>query len=601
MSRYFVVAVGLLGALANAAPTAEPEAVTLDLGVHFSKDAADLPLLKLPYATYRASSYDKDADMYKFTNVRFGAPPVGHLRWQKPAPPAANTTIQDGKYGPSCVQGDMWPILKGALPPGLPDSITTSVDLIANAFLDKGMGEDCLFLDVYVPAKALKSPETTKLPVIVWIFGGGYIFGSKELVEMTGVVKSSGGNAIVVSGNYRLGAYGWLGGPTVEGEGVPNAALWDQRAVLQWVQDWIHLVGGDKKQVSAWGESAGGGSIMHHLVGEGGKLDPLFNKAVLQSPAYNPIYDRKGTVEDAYKKFEKYAGCAGKGLDCLRKKSTSTLTSANNKQANEIVQGTIYAFGPVPDGTLIRQLPQLELAQGNFWKGIDSLIVSHVRDEALIFVDQNIKTNQQWADFLRKIEPEFEGREKFLDELAHLYPPINGTKTGIVSDASMPKSPYKTEFQRTKAFVQDAAFTCLTRSVASAYENKTYLAQYSVTPGFHATDLAATFNNDGNFLLMNELKLPLKFLDAASKSWQSYLTSHAITGNPNTRRIKTGSHPTIQWPLPKLGGEEVTNVLDAGDKKFSLIKDTTNLKSHCDFFVDLETKITKLLHEEPSA
>ena len=110
--------------------------------------------------------------------------------------------------------------------------------------------------------------------------GGAYLFGSKDSLpdifyDGGGVVDESGGNIIYVAGNYRLGAYGWLAGTTVEQQGTPNAGLHDQQAVFQWVQDYADLFGGDKSQVSAWGESAGAGSIMHLLVANGGTQDPV--------------------------------------------------------------------------------------------------------------------------------------------------------------------------------------------------------------------------------------------------------------------------------------------------------------------------------------
>lgn len=155
-----------------------------------------------------------------------------------------------------------------------------------------GGKEDCLFLDVYVPAKALKDPSM-KLPVAVYIYGGGYLFGSKDAFQPSfpyydgsGLIESSGGNTIVVAMNYRLGGFGFLAGTTMEKEGLPNAGLWDQRAAFRWVKDNIHAIGGDPSAVTAIGQASGAGSLMHHIVAQGGKLDPLFSKAILLSTSY---------------------------------------------------------------------------------------------------------------------------------------------------------------------------------------------------------------------------------------------------------------------------------------------------------------------------
>jgi carboxylesterase type B len=104
----------------------------------------------------------------------------------------------------------------------------------------------------------------------------------------------------------------------MEQQGLPNAGLYDQRAALQWIQDYIHLVGGDKTQVSAWGESAGASSIMHQLVAFGGSRDPLFSKAVMQSPAFGLDFDRQGALENVFRNFTELAGCSGQGVACLR-------------------------------------------------------------------------------------------------------------------------------------------------------------------------------------------------------------------------------------------------------------------------------------------
>ena len=125
--------------------------------------------------------------------------------------------------------------------------------------------EDCLFLDVYVPGAAVRSPSTLKLPVILWIYGGAYIFGGKDTYDGTGLIEVSGNNVIFVASNYRLGAFGFLAGTTMEQQGLPNAGFYDQHFAFQCINQYISLLGGDPNDVSGWGESTGAGSLMHQL------------------------------------------------------------------------------------------------------------------------------------------------------------------------------------------------------------------------------------------------------------------------------------------------------------------------------------------------
>lgn len=119
-----------------------------------------------------------------------------------------------------------------------------------------------------VPDALVDSVEPTSAnSLLVWIHGGGYVQGSKTNDgNPAGLIKASNDSLIFVAINYRLGAFGWLSGPGFQkGGGVSNAALYDQRFALQWVQDHIADFGGDVSRVTVMGESAGGGSIMHQI------------------------------------------------------------------------------------------------------------------------------------------------------------------------------------------------------------------------------------------------------------------------------------------------------------------------------------------------
>ena len=453
--------------------------------------------------------------------------------------------------------------------------------------LFSGGDEDCLFLDLYVPGKALKD-SSSKLPVVVWTHGGGYVFGGKDALQPelpfydgSGILGQAKNGLIFVAMNYRLGAYGFLAGTTMEEDGLPNAGLWDQRAAFQWVQDHIGLVGGDPGRVTAMGESAGASSIMHHLVAQGGKLDPLFSQAILQSPAFQLMWDRNGTVQDTFAQFASLADCEGKGLDCLRAASPDALEKANQKLNAQQTPGT-FAVGPTPDGSFIRQVPSLELATGSFWH-VDSLILSHCAQESSLFVSGLVQTDQQFSDFIDAIFPNYAISAGLGDNITSLYP-----------NASKDSSPFGTETDRVEAFIRDSCFTCNTRHLTEAFgDSNVWNMQYSVTPGWHATDLVPTFfnpnffdSNDGALEGLTGTLAPVigLLLAGLSAALQSYFASYAISGDPNTHRALLNVPPTVPWDHPDSSGEEMAGVVNVGDLGFGTVSDDRNKKTPCDFW-----------------
>ncbi|MCJ1379135.1 hypothetical protein MMC17_002235 [Xylographa soralifera] len=585
MLRLLLLLLGFFGSLFQAVPISQPGA---GLGVKFEKRSDSLPTLTLPDAIYQAASYDALNDIYKWSNIRFAAPPVGELRWAKPAPAPKNSTLQDGSYGSKCPQA----AIKGlnVLGDGSDSPLGTAVDSIVDQILAPvmmGGSEDCLFLDIYVPGAAVRSPSTTRLPVIHWIFGGGYVFGSKDMLEPelpfydgSGMITQSGNNVIFVSSNYRLGAFGFLAGTTMEEQGLPNAGLWDQRAALQWTQDNIALVGGDPTQVTAMGESAGAGSILHHLVAEGGTLKPLFNRAIMQSPAFQPMWGRREGLQNAYSQFETLAGCTGQGVACLRAASSETLITANTALNGDAVDGS-FLVGPSTDGSFIRQLPALEFASGNYYKDLDAVLVSHVSDESTVFVDGHIATDVEFTQWISEIFPAYTLTDGLAADVENYYP-------GISSGASN----YSSESARVRDFIRDSSFACNARYIASAYPSNSYNMQYSITPGWHATDLLPTFwstdLSDNDLGIAITLLLPL--FSVLATAYQSYFTSFVRSGNPNTyREFLT----TVDWPVVDIGtGEQLSNVLNVGDTGFSLVDDTQTPRSNCDFWINFEAAAT---------
>ncbi|KAL9634627.1 MAG: hypothetical protein Q9204_002921, partial [Flavoplaca sp. TL-2023a] len=523
-------------------------ALQFPLGLRFDKTAG-LPTLTLSYATYRAASFDSNGDVgnlvcdefvviYTFKNIRFAAPPTGDLRWAPPAPPQQELGIQDGSYGPICKQAPIkGPQLTG---PG--------------AKLPLGQALNQYLAGIPIPSFEAADEVLDKL------FQHSY------------------------AKTIQLGAYGFLAGETMERDGLPNAGLYDQRAVLQWIQDHIHLVGGDMTKVSAWGESAGAGSIMHHLTAFGGTQHPLFSRAVLQSPAFQPKFDRKGDLEATFQNFTALANCAGEGLACLRAASAEILDHANVKLNEGGLPGT-FAVGPSIDGSWVRQFPAIELAQGNFFPSVN-LVLSHVSDEASLFVPLSMKDDEDFTTTIEYIYSAYAKRAGITSSICNRYSESN----------------YTSAFERFKAYLGDSSFYCNVRYLTDAYQTQTWNLKYSVLPGLHATDLLPSFYNLNLDLDGFGRSVPFPLVPGFggfSQAYQSYLVSHARTGDPNTYRKGLGLSPTVAWPKPEGSGDKVRGVLQAGNLGFSVISDGQVRRETCDFWLGIMEALTKEGNSQP--
>uniref|UniRef100_H2Z9T6 Carboxylic ester hydrolase n=1 Tax=Ciona savignyi TaxID=51511 RepID=H2Z9T6_CIOSA len=201
-----------------------------------------------------------------FYSVPYAQPPVGNMRFQDP--------VAIGYHGDIHVTND------------------TGVSCISMSFTctdekqcPKFESEDCLYLNVYVPKKVDLSdptnPPKADLPVLVWIHGGAFAFGSGLMPMYDGRFVSEKSGAIVVSINYRYMPFGFLAMSTGSSSAPGNMGIHDQQLALEWVQENIAAFGGNKQQVTIFGESAGAQSVALHLMSTTSK--PLFSNAIMQS------------------------------------------------------------------------------------------------------------------------------------------------------------------------------------------------------------------------------------------------------------------------------------------------------------------------------
>ncbi len=426
---------------------------------------------------------EKDLTVYR--GVPFATPPIGTLRWRAPQPAAKWEGIRPAdKFAPDPYQGD-----------------------------GKGnVSEDCLYVNVWSPAK---SPRD-RLPVLVWIYGGGFSYGSTSAPVHNGEHLARKG-VVVVSINYRVGPLGFLAHPELSAESQHrvsgNYGLLDQIAGLQWIKKNIAAFGGDPDKVSIFGESAGGISVS--MLCASPEAKGLFRGAISQSggsfgptrPTTYPGENMRGLAE-----------AEASGLDFTKKAGASSLAELRQVAPNKLPAG--WGSGsawPIVDGWVIPD-DQHKLYEAGQYNDV-AILVGYNSDEGLSFSHE--KTPEEFiANTQKRYGP-------FADKLLAEYP---------VGTHSVPKS--------ARDLMRDAAFGWQTWAWATlqARTGKSkvfyyYFDQHAEHPaGSPEADHGAPHGVDTPYVFQtldrNDPKLtPGDF--AISETMSTYWTNFTKHGNPN--------------------------------------------------------------------
>jgi para-nitrobenzyl esterase len=453
----------------------------------------------------------------EFLGIPYAAPPVGALRWRAPDPAAPWAGIKDATApGNLCAQF-------GSPGSGEPNTSTA---------------EDCLYLNVYAPHEV-----RGRLPVMVWIHGGGFTGGAGSIYD--GAVIANQGNVIVVTINYRLGAFGFLALPSLDRQSPVtlsgNYGLEDQQEALRWVQRNAAAFGGNPRKVTIFGESAGGAAVCDNMASP--TAAGLFARAVAESGCLG-LSSERAAAEQNGAAFAQRLGCddPSTAADCLRGKSASDVLSAQSNAG----------WSPVVGGAVLPSQPAHALASGQYNRV--PLLQGTNHDEGRLFAGL-----------------QFDARGAPLT--AAQYPAVIQARVGAANAprvlAAYPLSAYPSPDLAYAAVFTDSAFSCpalqadrlAVRSGVYGYEfsdpnppNDIGLTFSFPLGAAHSTELAYVFQR---MVFLDTLPPFTPAQLDLSNQIIGYWTRFAATGNPNGGRAAAAPH----WPRYTQGNAQIQDLV----------------------------------------
>ena len=437
-----------------------------------------------------------------YLGVPYASPPVGDLRWRPPEPVRAWQGIRPCmEYECSCAQPDL---SKGSPPELLNRS-----------------SEDCLYLNIWTPAEKAGG----ELPVMVWIHGGGFVFGSGSNKEANGEELARKG-AVVVTINYRLGPFGFLAHPALSRESPRNVSgnygLLDQIFALEWIKRNIRAFGGDPDRITLFGASAGATSILYLMVSPLAK--GLFQRAILQSasiPAptlhlHESLHNRAPMEEEGEAIADSLGISSGPGaLAALRARSTSDILAATDP-AGRLFARWGNCFAPVVDREIVPGDLMLAFSEGLQQR--IPLIIGTNADDGTPDVPLDAQARAV-GDLKREIRAAF---PDYTDRVFALYSGDN--VANLLS-----------RIQTDLTFIAPA--TVIADAVTRCSSDTTYMYHFTrLSPGEYGSRLGAFHGSEIVFVFRN-LKLKANRVNGIDKSLSNALSTYwvqfASSGNPN--------------------------------------------------------------------
>ncbi|KAL1915432.1 uncharacterized protein VTP21DRAFT_6890 [Calcarisporiella thermophila] len=465
-------------------------------------------IVKLDYGTFEGFT---SREIHQFLGIPYAQPPIGKLRFKPPLPPLPFEGIKKAtKYSPVCLQYAPIP----------------------------GGSEDCLTLNVFTPNLNPNEPY----PVMVWVYGGAFGGGWSSSYNGESFVREANNSVVIVTMNYRTGAFGFLASVEAVKENAANMGLMDQQLAFEWVQKYIRSFGGDPDNITVFGESAGAVSIALHLVRYGNSTKPPFHKAIVQSGGPNTPILHPEFQQQFFDKIMKKVGCkvypssSTEALACLRGISPNSLAKAfEDIFAQALLRGRAHPFGPIIDGKFIKKHPIDMLKE----TGLPSipLMMGSTTDEGTMFtVGAFVPIPINGGD-ISAISVMFPMSNEDIKRVDSLYP-ISDYKSMI----------YSTKYLRLSDAVGDAKFKCPQELLFQHAKGEVYRYRFNQLTPFQKTPPYPLLVNHGDELpyLWPSMALGSRAAFTANdralaRVMSDYWVCFAKTGNPNCKN-------NLIWP-----------------------------------------------------
>ncbi|KAF8262660.1 carotenoid ester lipase precursor [Lactarius quietus] len=513
--------------LATPSIRATPPAVTLDKGTFIGTSADGVNrFLGIPFAQPPSVVGLGSVQSAGLTFESSFTDRVGDLRFRLPqAVGSYSGTHNATAFGLSCTQQ----AINFSIPNGLPPLTVKALTIEIGGPLPDS--EDCLTLNVVAPAQA--SPGS-RLPVVVWIYGGGFERGSTTTYDGGIIVNRSlalNEPVIYVSMNYRLSAFGFLASQEVKDAGVGNLGLQDQRMALCWVQKYIYAFGGDPSKVMIWGVSAGSISVSLHMLVNGGDTEGLFRAAFMESGSPISVGDITHG-QQYYDDIVELTSCSGFSdtLACLRAAPYDKLKAAMDSTPSIFsYQSLALAWLPRVDGVFLVDDPQKLVQQGKIAR--IPFITGDCDDEGTLFSlsQVNVTTDAELRNYLSEFF--FIGiTDAQMDEVLTLYPQ-NVTLGSPYGTGT--QNAFTPEFKRIASILGDRVFQAPRRFFLNHSSDKQNTWSFSskrlkslpILGSLHGSDILDIYGPGDLTDYLIHFATNLDPNGGASAQWPQYTTS----------------------------------------------------------------------------